>query len=186
MKKSITLERFSKNDIELFWYFYREPKYLEFFRRCPKIWTKDELSEFEKITSSTLLKIVLDDKGHSGDTIIGFIVLNEVCWNGLNAKVGIGLFEEYQDHKIEGLKVCFLAMREIGSLCFDQMPLHKICVKFLKRREDIEKSLIKAGFEKEGEFKENIMYDGNFEDELEYALTKSNYIKLYKGDSNGC
>lgn len=176
MKKEVTIERFTKNDIELFWNFYREPKYAEFFRRCPKIWTKDELLDFEKTTTSTLFKIILDEQ------IIGFIILNDVCWYGLSSKIGIGLFEKYHDLRIADGKVCFLAMREIGSLCFDQMPLRKISVKFLKKREDIEQSLIKAGFKKEGEFKENVIYDGNFEDELEYALMKPDYNKLYKGE----
>lgn len=185
MKKSITekslkLERFTRNDIEVFWSFYRDPNYAEFFRRCPKIWTEEELLQFEKTTSSTLFKIVLETPNEV--IIIGFIVLNEVCWHGLNAKLGIGLFKYYQDYKIGKLKICFLAMREISKLCFDQMPLTKICVKFLKKRVDIEKSLLIAGFKKEGDYKENIMYDGLFEDEVEYALSKSTYMKLYKGN----
>lgn len=172
----IELERYVPSEHgEMLWRMYKDKDYGEFFRRCPKTWRKEDVLKFEELTGSQLFVCML-----VGIEAVGFAVITNICWYGLNAQVGLMLKIEYRDEIRNGHKLAYWSMLSLADLFFNKMPLQSMSFRFLKKRSDIEKSLVKGGLRKDGEYPKRVLFDGNMEDELEYSLDKEKYEVMYR------
>lgn len=174
---NVFLKRYSKEvDGPLIWDAYLSPEYQEFFRRCPPTWNKEQCEDFENLTGSQLY-IVYDLDSHEPFAMCS---LAHFCTYTLSCQVGIIVFKDYQKKKKEGQPYSKLAMMEVADLLFLRMIFKKMKCLFLAKRKDIISMFEFYGFEKEGYFKDEIYFSGEWQDELEYALTKENYVRKHK------
>lgn len=158
-------------------YFYSlYTKNREFFRRVPPDLRKEDILNIESICQGNFY-ILVDEKDKEP---IGLAFLTQIDNNGLSCHIGLILDQEYQDHRLEdGNKVAYYAVKDFIQYIFTNTHLRKVSLRFLKSREDIENSLILAGFHKEAEFKESVYHQGYFQDEIEYAIFKEKFLSLY-------
>jgi len=175
MNNPVILERFNSDHYELLWEIFRNKKYSDFFRRCPPTWGKKDIENFETSTNSQLFLCKIE-----GIEPLGFAVITNIDWYGLSSQVGLVLIDKFQDEVRGKFKFAFWCMLALAQIVFDKMPLRRMSFKFLKRRNDIETSLQRAGLAKEGETKESCIVDGIMEDEIEYCLYKDHYDMMYK------
>lgn len=146
----------------------------EFFRRVAPDLRKEDILNIESIIQGTFY-LVQDENQNK----LGITFLTRVDNSGLSCHLGVLLEEHYQDRKINEIKIAFHVTRQFISYIFSHTHLRKISMCFLKKRIDIERSLIKGGFHKEAQYRESVYFEGKFQDEIEYALFKDDFIKLY-------
>ena len=173
MSKRVRLVKYSKEvDGNLLWYMYNSEDYSEFFRRIEACQDKQNILNFPENYHCALYTVLFEE------TPIGFCVLQQIDPFGQSAQAGLMLHKEYQNKKCEELPLAFHAIYRLAELCFDKSSFRKLSFRFLKSREDIAKSFEKSGLKKEAELKENVLYRGNFVDELEYSLFKDYYNQV--------
>lgn len=172
MQKRVRLTRFNKDiDGNAFWLMYQDESNREFFRRFSPTMTKPELLEFEQLSQATLLTVLWDEFP------VGFAVVTSIDPLALTCQIGLMLEPEFRDKLVDGYKIAFWAMFRLCSYLFNDTPMRKVSMRFLKIRTDIEESLKKGGFKKEAELRDSTYCYGKFQDELEYALMKTTLIE---------
>lgn len=146
----------------------------EFFRRIAPDLRREDILKIESICQGNFY-LIYNDSSNLG---IGF--LTRVDNSGLSCHLGLLLEPRFQDKVTnEGNKIAFYVMTEFMRYVFKHTHLRKISLCFLKKREDLVKSVVRGGFNKEAEFKEAVYFEGKFQDELEYSIFKDDFIKLY-------
>lgn len=174
---SIYLKRYSKEEHgNLIYDAYCDKDDAEFFRRCPPTWNKEQCIDFEAQTGSQLY-VIYDSDSHEPFAMCS---LAHFCTYTLSCQVGIIVFNEFQRQKKDGQPYSKLAMMEVADLLFLKMIFKKMKCLFLAKRKDIVSMFEHYGFTKEGEFKDEIYFNGEWHDELEYALTKEVYVRKHK------
>lgn len=175
MQKRVRLSRFDRElDGNLLWEAYNDDSNAEFFRRMPCGMTKPQVLDLENTTGSQIFTVLWDENP------VGFSIVTNFDAFSLTVQIGLLLFPDYRDKIVEDCKIAFWALFRLCKQLFDKTNIRKISVKFLKSRTDLEKSLVIGGFKKEGDFKESTYCYGQFQDELEYALYKTNLIEPSK------
>lgn len=169
----VRLTRFNKEtDGELLWNIYQDDQYSEFFRRAPPSWTSLEVHNFESLTQSQLFTVLWDEWP------VGFAVVTQIDPFALTCQVGLLLFPDYRDKIVDGYKIGFWSIYRLCEMLFERTTIRKLSMRFLKSREDIEKSLSRSGFWKESDLKESCLCYGKFQDEFEYAFNKESFEKV--------
>lgn len=157
---------------------YRDPLYRQLFRRLPVGLTKDEILNFETQASpgSQLYAIISTDS----KLLVGFGLLSTFCNYGLHAQVGMVLKEDFQSSKIGLKNYSFYALKAFLTMIFSNLPIRKLKFKFLAFRKDLEHVFEKYGWVNRTEFKDDCIFDGEFQDELEYSMYRDFFLKTYK------
>lgn len=171
--KRITLTRYVKEvDGWMLWEMYKNPNFAQFFRRIDPSLTMKQLTDFERIASGLLFVVLWDC------IPVGFAHIGQTCPYGLVGQYSIMLETDYQDKVVDGFKIGFWACVEALKKCFCSAHLRKVTCKFLAFRKDIQEACIRAGFHLEGELKENCLFNGVYEDELEYAIMRDTFLNF--------
>lgn len=170
----IQFRRIEPEDHPLLYAVYRDPAYKEFFRRVAKNLRYQDIQNFESLHNCHLYTFV------SAGEQLGFAVVSDVDCYGASAHIGQLVLKQHQDVAPPGeAKVAFQCGKLLLDYIFKNTLTHKVYMRFLANRKDIERTLTLGGFQPEGLKREAVFFDGKWEDELEMSLLRPEYEKVY-------
>lgn len=162
--------KIESNEIIELYKCYLDPDYAEFFRR----FTADlNLKSFENMETWLSGTIFSFGEGE----LYGFASLSEIDVFGKSAQLGIIVLKKHRDLYFNDKKTAYLATSQFVDFVFRKIDLNKVSFRFLASRKDIEENLKRNGFTKEGDFKENVFYNGAYRDELSYSILRKDFLK---------
>lgn len=171
----MNIRRFEpESDSQALYEFYHGEGYGEFFRRIPPNLQRKDIVGIEALTGSVFYTFL------EQNVPIGFASVSNIDPYGLSCQLGIILHKSFQDKVLESTKYAFEATYEIVKFLFKRTTLRKVSMVFLANRGDIRQSLERGGFVQEGFFSESCHYDGKYQHEYQYSLTKKDFFEVYK------
>lgn len=142
----------------------------EFTARPPFESKKEALELIEKMAdayhNSNGISWAITQKGN--DMMIGSTGFWRIERENYRAEIGYAILPEFENRGI--MTEACLAIIKYG---FDHLTIHSIEANIHPRNIASERILQKAGFVKEGYFKQNYYYNGRFDDTATYGLIKS-------------
>lgn len=122
--------------------------------------------QFETITQAQLFTVLWDEWP------CGFAIVGTICPYALSCQAGLLLFPDYRDKVVDQMKIAHWSLYRLCEMLFERTTMRRVSFRFLKSRTDIEHSFQRAGFLREGDYKESAFCYGMFQDELEYTCTQ--------------
>ncbi|MEQ8910033.1 MAG: GNAT family protein [Vicingaceae bacterium] len=107
------------------------------------------------------------------EDLIGYVGFWKIDYRHARAEIGFGLD---QDHQQNGYMT--EAMTEVVNYGFGQFGVNSIKAEVDPRNEGSIQLLLNSGFKKEGHFRENYYFDGEFLDSEYYCMIRSDWEKL--------
>lgn len=164
------IRKIETNELIDFYKCYLDSDYGEFFRRFPADLNFKSFENMETWLPGTIFSF--------GETeIYGFASLSQIDAYGKSAQLGILVFKKHRDLYFDSEKASNYFTRQFLNFVFKRIDLNKVFFTFLSSRKRIEEDFIKNGFLKEGDFKQNVFYNGEYKDEVSYSILRKNYLK---------
>lgn len=111
-----------------------------------------------------------------GEDLLGFIAIDEIIWNHGSGWVSLAIGRQEDRGKGYGFEALTLAV----SFAFRELNLRRLSITVFARNEPAIGLYERAGFQKEGGFREFLDRDGETEDMLLFGLLKREWM-----DKNG-
>lgn len=165
--KRLILRRVSTDDINEIFALRSNPETMKYIPR-PLVTNEEEaLAHFkmidDKIETNEGINWAITLKGNN--TMIGLIGHYRIKPEHYRAEIGYMILPEFH-----GKGIAPEAIKSVVNYGFDTMQLHSIEAVIDPNNQASEKVLQKCGFVKEGHFKENEYYNGQFIDSVIYSL----------------
>ena len=119
-----------------------------------------------KVASGEVVQYIIVDK--SEDRPVGSVYFRDVDMKNRSAEYGVFIGEESARNKGFGSETAKL-FTDFG---FDTLKLHRISLRLLSGNVAAEKSYGKAGFRREGVFRDMVFLDGEYRDVVFMAVVK--------------
>lgn len=168
--ENVYLRPLEMEDIDKFILWFNDQEVRQFLTRnlpLNRIREKDWIEKLYKDDSEVVLGIVLKDD----DRLIGNIALHKISNPHRNATLGIVIGDKTcwsKGHGTEALKL----MTEYG---FSQLNLHRIFLTVIDFNKRAIRAYEKAGFKKEGAYREQIYRNGKYCDLIFMGILKSEW-----------
>ncbi len=170
--KKVRLRPIERDDLPRFVEWFGDPEvrrhlliYLPFSLAQEERWFENLLERLER-RESVVLAIETADGVH-----IGNVGLNNIDWKNRNAELGIAIGEKPYWNQGYGSD----AIRTLLGLAFREMNLHRV---FLRVDADNARGIRcyeKAGFQREGTFREVVFKDGTYHDQYVMSILRSEF-----------
>ena len=168
--KRLILRQFTVNDIIDFYNIYSDPLAMKYFGKLP--YTMQEEAE---ITVVNIIDAFRNNEGirwaitlKPSDKLIGSGGFWKLIKSHFRAEIGYDLLPEYWQKGI-----MTEAISAMNDFAFNEMNLHSIEANVDPENTGSVKLLEKCGFIREGYFKENYFFNGQFLDTLTFSKIKS-------------
>lgn len=165
----LILRQVKVSDVDSIFQLRNDTQTVEFTARPPFESKKEALDLIEKMlaayANSDGLSWAITIKGE--DKMIGGVGFWRIIREHYRAEIGYSLLPSYWNKGY--MTEAILPVVKFG---FESAGIHSIEANLNPHNKASEKILIKAGFTKEGYFKENYYFNGRFDDTLTYGLVK--------------
>ena len=165
-ENKVTVEYLNiERDGDQLWEMYTDPEYKEFFRDLGSVWNRDAL-----MNSDDIAQVFFYTIRYNGE-FVGFVCLSGTKPFVKSVNLGIVMLKKWHDYRVgKKHKLCFLAMRKIGEILFEEQAFNRVICTVLSHRQDLADGLINAGFHYEGYLEKSVFLEGKYLDECQFAL----------------
>jgi RimJ/RimL family protein N-acetyltransferase len=152
------------NDVPLLRELSRDSRVAEFFRRFPPphAWPADDAELLRWFAGSAL---EVDPAGN-----VLAIVQAQLDYARQSAEFGVAVIDESEKRSV----IAERALRELVTAIFNQ-GFHKVYCNFLESRTSLKKLLEPHGFKVDGVLRDNVIFNGEFRNEVIMSCIKSEF-----------
>ncbi|MDD3225193.1 MAG: GNAT family protein [Clostridium sp.] len=173
--KNIKLSALKDSDIEKICFWYEDAYSLRLFDFMPSYpYSKDHITNWIKDRQDSNDNYIFAIRDIHTDEFLGYADLNDISWNNRVGNLSIGLGAKNARGKGFGYEALSLLL-QFG---FHELNLHRIQLTVLAYNKPAIGLYEKAGFKKEGTFREFIQRDGEKYDMYLYGLLYEEWKKL--------
>ena len=117
-----------------------------------------------KVAKGEVIQYIIEEI--EGEKPIGSVYLRDIDDNNLSAEYGIFIGEDQARGKGYGTETAILFIQ----YALEKVGFHRIFLRVLKENDAAYRSYLKAGFEKEGVFRDMVKVDGKYRDVIFMAI----------------
>lgn len=147
----------------------RRPENAEFFRRqaSPNLWPKDTVSWW-----APCFIVERSDNG----AMVGMASVSNI--DAQNRQLDIGLFLDKElCSPLTSKELAIDSISQLINYVFDYLQYEKVSARMLEHRSALQALLAEYGFKQEALLRNNVWFQGKFQNEVSFALLRSEWRK---------